>query len=168
MTARTKKKEGVTLIELVMVIVAVGVIVGVATMYINEVVDLWSFMSFRTDVVNQARLSVARMSREMRQVKNATSVQAAEAHRFQFTDINDQPIDYYLSGTDLRRNADTLAGGVRNLTFGYYNATGEVLAVPVDAGNRTQIRRVSVFADIAAGTESKSLETQVFLRNSGN
>jgi len=81
MTARTKKKEGVTLIELVMVIVAVGVIVGVATMYINEVVDLWSFMSFRTDVVNQARLSVARMSREMRQVKNATSVQAAEAHR---------------------------------------------------------------------------------------
>jgi len=61
---------------------------------------------------------------------------------------------------------------VRNLTFGYYNATGEVLAVPVDAGNRTQIRteirRVSVFADIAAGTESKSLETQVFLRNSGN
>ena len=166
MKADRKKKSGVTLIELVMVIAAVGVIVGVATMYIREVVDLWTFMSFRSEVVSQGRLSLARMSREIRQVKNSTAIQIADAGRFQFTDINDQKVDYYLATSSLMRNADTLATGVRTLSFSYYNSTGAALAIPVDAYNLTQIRRVSVFADIASGTENKILETQVYLRNS--
>jgi len=168
MKTHTQRKSGVTLIELVMVVVAVGVIVGVATMYIKEVVDLFSFMSFRTELVSDARLSLARMSREIRQVKNATAIQAADIGRFQFTDINDQAIDYYLSGESLMRNADILAAGVRTLSFGYYNATGTVLAVPVDAYNLTMIRGVSVLADIVSGTQNKVLKTQVYLRNSEN
>lgn len=161
---RTHNKA-VTLIELIMVITIVGILTTVSSMYIKETIDLWRFLSFRSEIVSQGRLALLRMTREIRQIKDANSVTTATASAFSFTDINNNPIGFSLSANNLLRNTDILAGGASNLTFTYYDSANQQIAVPVVSPNPTNIYRIDISATIAAGGQTKTLRTQVYPRN---
>jgi prepilin-type N-terminal cleavage/methylation domain-containing protein len=159
------KSKGVTLIELVMVIAIVGILVSVSSMYIVEVVKTWNFLSFRSEIVNESRLALFRMIREIRQLGNQTDVYKAQKSDFQFRDINLNTIEYNLSGENLLRNSDVLAGGITNLTFTYYNRTEAQIPSPLVSPASTDIFRIRVNLEIRSGSQTKRLESEAYPRN---
>jgi len=165
-----RKNVAVTLIELVMVIVIVGVLAGVSSMYIRETINLWRFLTFRSEVVAQGRTALIRMEREIRQVKDKNSISTASATQFQFTDINDNSINFYLSGNNLMRNSDILATNVQSLKFCYYKSDNQPVCSPecgcsVTGAGLSTIYRVVIELQITSGGQSKTLRSQVYPRN---
>ena len=163
----SKKSPGLTLIETVMTIAIVGILAGGGMFYIRQVIDLWDFISFRSEIVSQGRMALMRMSREIRQIRNSTSVFNANSTRLRFGDVNDVTVDYNFSGSSLMRNSDTQASGVRNVTFTYYNQTSQQITVPLVSPQATDIKRVKIRLDMFSGNQNKTLETQVWPRNLG-
>ncbi len=168
-----RNKKGVTIIELIMVIVIVGVLVGASSMYIKETIDLWNFLNFRNEVVSQLRMALLRMGRETRMAKNITTAQAS---RFDFTDMNDNTVSYRLSSADLLRyfNSttayDILAAGVQSVYFCYYDSNSNSICSPecncnVASADLPDILRVKIKMDIKSGNQTKHLETQIHPRN---
>jgi prepilin-type N-terminal cleavage/methylation domain-containing protein len=158
--------KGLTLIELVMTIVIVGILLGVLSFSVKGIMDMWNFWSFRSEVVSQGRVAVMRMVREIRQVRNETSIFIADRSSMQFNDTNNQTVDYSLSGSDLIRNGNVLARGVNNLTFSYYNITNAELApLPLNAASRPEIYVIGITLKITSGDQNKTLETRVYPRN---
>lgn len=152
-------RRGVTLIELVMVITIVGVLTGVSSMYIKETIDLWRFMTFRNELVSGGRLAIMRMMREIRQIKDNTSINAAETSRLQFVDMNTNSIDYQLTSGNLMRNTDILASGVNSLTFIYYDINNNLTTTPAN------IKRINITLQISSGGQTKTLNVQAYPRN---
>src|SRR3989338_9788431 len=162
---RPAARKGVTLIELIMVITVMGILTAVSSMYIKETIDLWRFLTFRSEVTAQVRTALLRMGREIRQIRDDLSVNTANVSQFQFVDINNAAIDYQLSGNNLLRNADILASGVSGLSFTYYDADNQALTVPKVSPDNTDIRRINISLTMESGTESKTLNLQLYPRN---
>ncbi len=162
---RRKTQDAVTLIEMIMAIVIVGALVGISSMYMKETIDLWRFLSFRSEVVSQGRIAMGRMGREIRQIKDNLSVYNASAARFRFDDINSNNIDYQLIGNNLTRNADVLASGVSSLGFIYYDRINSVIPAPLVSPNETDICRISITLRVQSGSQTKTLRLQIYPRN---
>jgi prepilin-type N-terminal cleavage/methylation domain-containing protein len=161
-----KLPKGLTLIEVVMTIVIVGILLGVLMFSIKGIMDLWKFWSFSSENVSQLRIGVTRMVREIRQIRNDTAIFIADRSRIQFNDTNNQTIDYSLSGSDLIRNSNVLASGISNLTFTYYNVTSsELVPLPLSAAQRAEIYTVGLGVVIVSGNQNKTLETRIYPRN---
>jgi prepilin-type N-terminal cleavage/methylation domain-containing protein len=161
-----RPSKGLTLIEMVMTIVIVGIILGVLMFSIKGIMDLWNFWSFNSEIVAQGRVGIMRMAREIRQIKNETAIFIADRSRIQFNDTNNQTIDYSFDGSNLVRNSNVLASGISNLTFNYYNITNAELApLPLNATNRSGIYMVGFGMTIVSGNQNKTLSTRVFPRN---
>jgi prepilin-type N-terminal cleavage/methylation domain-containing protein len=158
---------GVTLVELVVVIAIVGILAAMSSGYINQIIGTWQTVSFRMDTVAQMRSALDRMSREMRQVKNGTSVLSANAGIFQFVATDDSTITYNISGTNVLRNNAVLATGVGRLQFAYFDAAGGALAGPDVYPEDTDIRRINVILEIRSAAQNKTMTVDVFPRNLG-
>lgn len=160
-----KRRAGVTLIELVLVMSTVAILVSLSSMYIREIVNLWNFVSFRNDVVSQGRMSMMRMVREMRQVNNVSAVLYSGPSRFRFIDTGNTTIEYSLSGAKLMRNANAMAGGVNNLSFVYYGNQSQELVSPKVSPQKTDITSIAVNMTLASGAQKKNFNTRVYPRN---
>lgn len=163
--AKKKKVSGVTMVELVIVITIVGILASVASMYIKETIDLWRFISFRNEVVAQARISLSRIGRELRQIKDNYSVYNATSSYISFQDVNNSTISYSFSSPNLLRNSDTLASGVTNFTLTYYDEDNLLISSPALYPVRTDIERINIHLEVSSGTQSKALELEVYPRN---
>jgi prepilin-type N-terminal cleavage/methylation domain-containing protein len=158
--------KGLTLIEMVITIVIVGLLVGAVTFSIRDIFSLWDFWSFRTEIVSQGRIALMRMVREIRQINNDTSVLIADSSILQFNDTSGQTIEYRLNGTDIMRNSNVLANGTSSLRFTYFNETSVPLTpLPLDAENRSAIYLIGIDVTIVAGNQNRTLKTQVCPRN---
>lgn len=162
---KRRAKSGVTIIELVITIVIVGVLVGSSSMFIKETMDIWRFMSFRNEVVGRGRLALARMVREIRRVRDTVSVITATSSQFRFYDSSDTDIAFLLSGTNLMRNSTMLAQGVSGLTFTYYDANGASITSPAVSPNETTIKVIKISFTVTYGTQTKTVTAQVYPRN---
>jgi prepilin-type N-terminal cleavage/methylation domain-containing protein len=161
-----KLSKGLTLIEMIMAIVIMGILSGVLMFSIKGVMDLWNFWSFRSEVSAQGRIAVMRMVREIRQVRNESTIFIADRSRIQFNDTDNQTIDYSLNGTNLTRNGNVLATGVTNLTFTYYNISNAVLvSMPLNQTNREAIFGIGLGLTMVSGDQNKTLATRVYPRN---
>ncbi|MFA5118670.1 MAG: type II secretion system protein [Candidatus Omnitrophota bacterium] len=168
-----RRKKAVTLIELVTVMVIVGVLAAGSSFYVKGVIDLWRFISFRSESVSQGRMALMRMSREMRQIKNALSVYTAGASEFRFLDVSDTMIRYRFSGNALIRGSNAvenvLVSGLSEVAFTYYNADNQLIASPLVNPQESDIYRVEVaLVFVSSGpdrTLDKTVTAQVFFRN---
>ena len=162
MAARTRRTRGLTLIELVMVMVTVGLLVAVSSMYIREVIGLWNFASFRNEVVSQGRIAMMRMVREIRQVNNDTALLVAGGSRFKFNDTENNTIDYNFSNGNFTRNGYRMADGVSSLAFVYYDNQSRSLAAPLVNPQHTNIASVNITLGMSASGQSKTFNAKVY------
>lgn len=135
-----------------------GIIVVVSGVLMGRGVDAFRFVTDRTDVVQQARLAMTRVQKELELLKE---VQVASPDRVVFLDETLSPVEFRLDGTDLRQGNDILASGIQNLRMTYYQSNGnETSAAP-------QVRRIHI--DMTLQTERGSgtldLRTDIFPRN---
>ena len=149
------KVKGYTLIELVTVMVIIGIIAAIGTPLLMETADAWSYASrFQNNAVLSAIVAQNRMSREIRRLKNDTSVTTATSSQFSFTDVNNNATTFNLSGNTLMRNSDGLLDNVTSLSFTYYDDNNAVIATPAVSPNYTDIRLVKVNYSVLAASNT--------------
>jgi len=163
---RLSAQRGFTLIEFIIVIAILGVIAGLAVPFMVGAVDAWILNKAERSNVFDARFALNRMIREIRQVKDPSSISAFTSTRFVFTDINNNTIEFTQSGGTLLRisggDSNELADDLRNpggLTFTYLDGSGNTTST---AGN---IRMVRIQVIIESGGSSVTLQSLARLRN---
>ena len=167
-----------TLIELIMVIVVVGVLATGLALGIRQAIDLWVFLSFRDEVVSQARLAIMRMAREIRLMplrSQAEPILNATDSSLRFTvmdldaDTNDDTLefDHDAGNNELRREfngiRDVLAEHITSLTFAYFDDNRNPIATPV--ADTSGIYHIRITLIVSDGRGTQTLSTQVFPRN---
>lgn len=166
-------QRGVTLIEMVLAIVLIGIIGAIAAeAFLYSTSSVLTGNAVRESMqVN--RLALERMIREIRGVANDTSVITANATKFEFIDSAGDTVSFELSGVDLNRVftdppaaavTNTLAAGVSSLAFTYLNNTGGA-AVPTVSPAATDIWLVQISVTVGTGSEAVPLRSQVHPRS---
>ena len=159
------KNKGFTLIELIIVIVILGIIVAIGAPLLLSVSDSLAFLVARTAIDQAADIALSRMTREMRRLKDDSSVNTATSSQFSFDDVNSNTISYSLSSTDLMRNSDILASDVQNLSFTYYDDSGSTISTPVVSPQETDIRSIEISCEFQSSGETLYYKSQVRPRN---
>ncbi len=173
---RLGDERGFTLTELLVAVVAIGLLLAGALGIQQTSSYVYLFGSSRVETLENARAALARMTRDLRQASQVQS-NPLSATDLQFTGFdeagNTVTIRYQLVGSDLQRTqglnpAEILIGGVEALTFSYLNSTDAVTTV-ASAVRRIDITlRVRTEQAVQAGSaaDSKSeVTTTVRLRN---
>lgn len=135
-----------------MVILLVGIIAAVVAPAMIETGDAWLLSSrFQDNAVSSAIVAMNRMSRDIRRLKDDTSIITAtqNSSSLTFVDLDSNTITYSLIGTTLTRtigvSVDGLADNVVSLNFQYFD---DLQATPgslvVGLGNYTNIRLIQV------------------------
>lgn len=158
------KKRSFTLIELIMVITVVGIIAAVLAPFIATSFDAWIFHNSERDVLFSGRLAMNRMLREIRRIKNLSSITTFSATEFDFLDIDSNRIDFKQSGGILLRNADELTNKLLNpggLSFTYLKSTDPDVA----AVQKQDIRIVRIRLQLVSGDSTLSIQSSLRLRN---
>jgi len=163
-------QKGFTIIELIMVIVVIGILAWVGVASLLSGVDTWGFFSQRKEILTDARMALDMMSREMRIVKNSTSVTTANSTDFQFIDTGNTTVRYYLDSAIIKRTEDgttnNLLDNVNNFGFGYYNSSDAEISTPVVAPSATDIKTIRISIAVEKNTsEPVNIVTTVWPRN---
>ena len=153
------KQRGFSLIEVILVIVILGIIVGVGAQFMGTSFQLYFSSRDNLNVDAQARAALERMTRELRAIRPATSLTMTPATQITFTDEAGTVVQYILSGGNLLRNTQVLAGGVTGLGFEYLNSTGAVTATPA------QVFYISVQFTVTQGGKSSIYRATISPRN---
>jgi len=120
----SKREQGFTLIEIVVTIVITGIIAYIFLNFFSLGTDSYTLIETRSDVLQDERIVLDRMVREIRQAATITITSATDIS-FTWDDSSNGVNDtyrYYLSGTDLRQTingaSDTLIlDNVSSLSF---------------------------------------------------
>jgi type IV secretory pathway VirB3-like protein len=78
----SRQLKGVTLIELVMVMVITALVMLSFSGYIKQAITTWNYLSYRSDILNDARLELMRMGRTIR---GLSSIDSANNNVFGFS-----------------------------------------------------------------------------------
>lgn len=166
-----RRAPGFTLPELLIVIV-VGAVVALAlsAMFI-EAVKTYQFMDAEKGMLQDARYAEERVARELKRVKDNTSISAASPTTLTFVDRGNATVSFSwsgVSGADLlytkSGSSQTLARGVDSLAFQYWKQNGTA-ATPVLAPSPTDIWRVSIYMRLIKGTQTVASFGSVFVRS---
>jgi type II secretory pathway pseudopilin PulG len=79
-----RQLKGITLIELVTVMVITALVMLSFSGYIKQVVDTWDYLSYRSDILNDARLELMRMGRNIRELSALDSANGVNSTTFSF------------------------------------------------------------------------------------
>jgi prepilin-type N-terminal cleavage/methylation domain-containing protein len=170
-TPGRRPSAGFSLAELLIVIVVVAVAgIAFASMF-TEAVRTYRFVDSDKGMLQAGRYAEERIARELKRVKDSTSVLAATPTTFTFIDRTGATLGFSwsgVSGADLLFTKDgashTLAAGVDSLAFAYYRNDGTP-AVPLVAPAATDIWRVTVYLRLVKGTQKVETFGAAFVRS---
>jgi len=161
-------KKSFTLIELIMVMVLLAIIIAIGVPLLTASTEGWIIATQRDEMLESAKIAIVRMLREMRQIKDSTSILIASQGVFEFINTSDQTLKFSLSSNDLERTlnstANTLAQNVSSLTFTYYDSAGSTIATPVVSPSETDIKRIQVDIVFSYGLTQLPIRSQVLPR----
>jgi len=158
---RKKHSAGFTLIELIMVMIILVIIGGVSLHPIIKFYELWRFSTTHMELLWDTRSAMRDMSKNIRMVRDDTSVLTATQTRFRFIDTNGTAVDYQLLGSNLNKNNAVFINNVSSFSFTYYNSAGAALPAPLVSPSATDISYIVINMTVARGGESFSSITRI-------
>ena len=169
-----KNEKGVTLIEVVLSVVLIGIIgIIIAETFLYSTRSVLTGNAVR-EATQADRLAMDRMIREMRNVRNNTSVITANSTTFEFVNIDGDTVKFQLTGTNLNRIfthppnpavTNTLAANVSVLVFTYLDNAGVVIGgAPLVAPAATNIWSIQIALTVGSGGEAVQFRSQVHPR----
>lgn len=161
--------RGFTLIELIVTTVILGFIAAVTVPMFFGALDITRNPQLRANLYESANLALLRMSREIRRLKDMTTVLVATNAVYEFIDIDNTQIRYrQVANTLMRREG---AAGIEHgladqiqangLTFIYYDDQGNVIPTP----NGTNIRQIEIQITLQDGNQVLPVSVRVVQRN---
>ncbi len=163
--------SGFTLVELTIVIVVVSVAGLALAGVFREAVGAYRYVDVEAALLQEARYAEERMTRELRRVRDATSVTEARPGAVTFVDQDSVVVRLSWNGTpgaDLLYArggvANPLASGVDSLAFAYWRDDGSA-AVPILSPAATDIRRVTVYLRLGRDRQRVSVMGAAALRS---
>ncbi len=154
--------RGFSLVELAVVISIIGVLAGLGVPLVVNTARAWNVVTVRRDAVNEVRYAMGRMEREMRLVKDGTSILQLQPTLMQYIDVDSNTVQFSQTGTTLQRNGQTLLNGLRSgdgLQIAYFDANGGATTSAVD------VRLVTFRLIVESAAGDVEMSTGVFLRN---
>jgi prepilin-type N-terminal cleavage/methylation domain-containing protein len=159
---RLKNERGVTLIELVLVIVLLGIMGVSMTSAFIPTMTLSVNVDNRKEAFQQGRQAMQRMIREVRSARSfAACAPCNPTNTLNLTDAENNNIIYAWSGTPqdpLTRNGMEISGEVASYTITYLTRTG---ATPPDQG---QIWRVRADLEVRVGDQMIQIKSEAHPR----
>jgi prepilin-type N-terminal cleavage/methylation domain-containing protein len=152
-------RRGFTLIEVLFVTGLVAVLLASASPYLRSFHTSWQSVSRRSEVIQNARVGMDKMVRELRQAGRFSSLGNSTVT---FSDVDNNSINYRLSAGNLERNNAVLAGPVDSLAFTYYDAGGAETDVPADVKS---VEISLTVADAEGAANSLSFLATAFMRS---
>jgi len=167
-----KNKRGMTLVEIVMTLVIVSIMALIMGPLLRLTVDLIDLKIERSHLKEEGTYALARMTREIRRVRDMESVITASATEFRFYDVEGDDIQYTIAGGAITRREGAagttydLVDKVTALNFTYYySGTNDVLtaiATPaVGAGAPTDIQFIEVEVELTSGTHVVTMRIHI-------
>lgn len=153
-------KSALTLIEMVVVILILGIIATIALRCIMHVSSLYWTIQNSASASDEALSALERMRREIRTV---TSNVTDNSSKFAFVNSAGIVNTFELSGTTLLLNNNMLADDVSRFALTYYDSTnGELSAVPLGDADRERIKRIAIDFRISRKGQSASFNVNLF------
>lgn len=167
-----RSAAGMTLIEVVMVIVILSIMALVAGPLLAVAVEAIDLKINRTHLKEEGDYALARITREIRRIRDMESILTASASEFRFYDIEGDDIQFTISGDALTRRegaaatAQEMIDNVTALNFTYYySGDSDVLtaiATPqTGSGTLTDIQLIEIEIELTNGDHVVTLKTQV-------
>ena len=170
-TRKERTDCGVTLIEMMIVIVLVSLLVGVISMVYQAGFSTFYTHNLRIGVKGESSRAFFTMGQELRQADSLVTAQQTSLSFTADTDSNgsDETIQYSWTGgagSALQRISGgattTLINSVNSLAFSYYDAGNNLLSFPVTV---SQVKMIRINVTVTSQDETFALRSQVNLRN---
>jgi len=158
-----KSESGMTLIELVLVMVLVAILSGFISKIIYYEINTYEMIADRKDELQSSRYAFHVMTRDLRQIMRPDSIFHASADSLRFDDIDDIMISYKYQNNEILRNGDLLVDGLSNFYFTYYDDAGNALDVPVT--DPTEIRVIELYLSNTVRNQTINSQIKVTPRN---
>jgi prepilin-type N-terminal cleavage/methylation domain-containing protein len=160
---RIMPNQGFTLIEMVMVIIILGIIIGMSSSLLTQGLDTFSTGENIVNANWQGQIAMERMSRDILLVRSPAAITTIAANNFAFTDMSNNTVSYSLSGTSLtltqNGNSEVLANGILSLTFSYFDRNGTSTATA------TLVRQIRISINVTQNNANYTLTTAIYPRN---
>jgi prepilin-type N-terminal cleavage/methylation domain-containing protein len=167
---------GVTLIELVITMVLMGIVAVIVANVLSTGVKGSLITDYRKEALDQARVAMDRMAKELRNLQNSASVTTSSDTQLCFTMLdgtnNNVVVNYSYSNPDIKReapsalctagNGQTLATKIAaTFSFAYIQANGTADST----FSSVTTERIRIIIPSTVSGETVTLETEVWPRN---
>ncbi|RJQ41238.1 MAG: prepilin-type N-terminal cleavage/methylation domain-containing protein [Nitrospiraceae bacterium] len=167
--------KGITLIELVIVMVLIAIVAVVVANALSTGIDAFFTTDNRKEALDQARVAMDRMAKEIRNLPNSAGVIASGSPQLCFSMLdgtnNPVTVNYSYSNPNIRRespsaactpgNGQTLATSITSFSFEYIQADGASAAT----FSSVTTKRIRITAISTVSNEIVELTTEVWPRN---
>ena len=158
-----KSESGMTLIELILVMVLVAILSGFISKIIFYEVKTYEMIADRKDELQSSRYAFHVMTRDIRQVLNPESIFHASVDSLRFDDVDTTTISYRYQNSLIHRNSDLLVEGVSDFYFRYFDDAGIALSTPV--ADPTEIRVIELNLSNTVHSQVINAKVKVTPRN---
>lgn len=174
-----KNKNGFTLIELVITMVLIGIVAYVVASSLSTGIKAFFVTDNRKEALDQARIAMERMTREMRNLRSSSDVGiGSSGTQFCFTNIDGTTVSFRYPGLSANTIArqdglaniaacpgavggNTLSNNITTLTLSYIRLDGTVDT----AFSAANTKRIRIIITSTVYGESVTLQSEVWPRN---
>ena len=161
------REAGITVLELVLVIILFGMLAAVAAPLLRQGLQAYIVGKDIAETDWQARVAAERMTRELRGIRAPADLTITSASDITFIDLDGNSVRYCMGAVggcpgatgELMRNGQPLAMGITALTFSFLTRTSAPTGVPA------QVFYVNVAYTAAQNDIVKSYSATVSPRN---
>ena len=160
-----RREKGFTFVEYVLVVALAGMIFLALAQIVVITIRSWDIAMSGASMIDLTDVNFSRMAREIRQMRDRTSLVTAYSNRIRFYDVNNNDITYRLYDGALERNGTECIDEVDSLTFQYLDKNGAVISSPIVSPSNTNVRMVRITMTVSPTSQSMTVQTLVRLRD---